>query len=238
MGVKMKVEGGAMAIYDEIDGDLPFTDPFNNMKRVYFHSILDYLEAFYIYQADMTFPLTLYPAALTRTYSLTDHGLGEVPFFMMMVNGKVLDPYGLIQYVGPKSAPTAIRRIRLYANDSTAYINEYANTFTTVNLTAITVNVSVVGFRKAPSSGNNRHLYMNTKTGELAIGDFSLGNAKRLRVVTANQLAYLSKPGRTVDSVNGWARVYTADGDYVDPDGNYVDRVPPFEPAGSWKVSV
>lgn len=137
---KFRCSAGRVAIWTGSDY-APFTDPMNNLDRVKFHSLLDYVRVVKTITRTVSLPSISAagsgqsdPGSRVASYTLGAHGMGYTPFIvgLITVNG-VRQAFTGSVLVHTVAAPNATsvndmfgRWLALGADATNVYVHEYA----------------------------------------------------------------------------------------------------------------
>lgn len=182
-----------VAIYDSAVPDA-LTSPTSHIGDVFFHSSLDYLEIGY----EDTFSLTLpaRPNLLDWTedsakHNITNHGLGTIPFGILLVSGEQMSTLEPLQLTGSYE-----RHVALGVSSTQVWIQE--SWYAKADMPAITRTFDIYLLRDAPDTTTTKALSFTSSRLLMGGGKFDTNRAY-LRQKDSSPAFWMTK-GRTIDT--------------------------------------
>lgn len=181
-----------VAIYDS-DVPAALASPSANIDAVYFHSSLDYLEIGY----EDTFSLTL-PARsdtdwteASAKHNITSHGLGVIPFGVLLVSGEQMSTLEPLQLTGSYE-----RHVALGVSSTQVWIQE--SWYAKAAMPAITRTYDIYLLRDAPDTTTTKALSFTSSRLLMGGGKFDTNRAYLRQKNSAP--AFWMTAGRTIDT--------------------------------------
>ena len=233
MSIRLYSDATRCAIYEEASGGGDPLDPNSQMNRpvinptawlpnVYFHSDLDYygiaaqatVSISHASIAGQTNPtegaVQFLGQAVSTNHLLVTHGLGYVPRFFCIYNGRLI-PHGTPvqdagsgkkRYVTAYATTTQIRLFEVGYSDNTS-------------LPAVSRNYQIIAFRDPTVNPTNTALNIEPGQADFGFGHFR-GSEPHLRADGAGDVQWPIATRRTAAIRNGGLRVYQPNGTFVD----------------------
>lgn len=181
-----------------IDSDTPaaLSAPTSYMDKVYFHADLDYCSI--LYEETQTVDLPARGAGLFAVSDYTpfsSHGLGSLPFAVMLTGTKQLPAVAMIQNDGDD-----IRTIALTCTTTDFGIRETYST--KAGVSALSLSIKVIAYGIAASATHTKQFHFTPADGRLraGLGKFDTDN-KYLRKVDTGTPDFYMTAGRTIDTI-------------------------------------
>lgn len=234
MSIRFYADEFRAAIYEEAPGGGDPLDPNSLMNRpilnpsawvanVFFHSNFDYYSTV-VFQPSVTVahpavgsPSTYITPFITingtisqTTHPLVTHGLGYVPRFFVVYQGRMI-PHGTPSQV---VSNTVVRFVSAYATTSEIRLFETGITGS-VGLPAINLNYGVMVFRNSAADPLLDRLRIEPGNVVFGQGKFSM-QWPHLRAVASGESPFAQALGRTAAIDNGAVRVWEPNGGPID----------------------
>lgn len=227
MTKKLYAEGvtGHVAIY-EGGNEAAFTDPLNNLDKVYFHSALDYISIAHVWQGTITHPARTRsgsedkylsgakkPLNGTQDYALTTHNLGYVPKGIARSGNDMLPAMAAVQRVGAASS----RFVSFLITSTSVTLRENWFTFED-SLPAVNVVYTIYLFSPLIVGSGNKTLYIDPTDFKASKGKLDI--TRRYIKSKATSPDFFLAKGPSADVAGGGMRIVTPAGVSID-DGRY-----------------
>lgn len=182
-----------VAIYDSAV-PAALTNPNAHINDVFFHSSLDYLEIAYEDSFSLTLPAR--PNLLDWTedsakHNITSHGLGVIPFGVLLVSGEQMSTLEPLQLTGQYE-----RHVALGVSSTQVWIQE--SWYNKADMPAITRTYDIYLLRDAPDTTTPKALSFTSSRLLMGGGKFDTNRAYLRQKNSAP--AFWMTAGRTIDT--------------------------------------
>lgn len=189
---RLYADANKVAIYDSAV-PAALTSPADNIRKVFFHSDLDYLEIGYESSFSITFPARTGSdwTEDSTTHHTVSHGLGVIPYGVFLAGGEQLSTLEPVQLTG-----TYERHVALGLSSTQYWIQE--SWYQKASMPAITISFDVYLLRDAPSTTMAKRLSFTSE--RLLMGGGKFDTERAYLRETASAPAFWMTAGRTIDT--------------------------------------